>query len=105
MKRFLAREFFIIICYQTDKNSNKLLFNQFYLYLFRNIQVTPELTVKDVMDTWTRQMGLPFINISITNTNGRSTVKAVQKRFLSDIDTNYDETESPYRYARTYSKQ
>lgn len=49
------------------------------------------------MDTWTRQMGFPYINITITSTGGTTTVKAVQKRFLADINTVYDENESDYR--------
>lgn len=50
-----------------------------------------------MMDTWTRQMGFPYINITITSTGSKTTVKAVQKRFLADINTIYDENESDYR--------
>ncbi|XP_076074224.1 glutamyl aminopeptidase-like [Mytilus galloprovincialis] len=60
--------------------------------------VEPNLTVKAMMDTWTRQMGFPYINITITSTGSKTTVKAVQKRFLADINTIYDENESDYRY-------
>lgn len=62
-----------------------------------NIQVQQGLSVKEVMDTWTRQMGFPYLNITVTNNGGTTTVKAVQKRFLADISTDYDEAESPYR--------
>lgn len=56
-------------------------------------------SVKEVMDTWTRQMGLPYINITFSETNGQlSKVSATQKRFLADRTMSYDETESPFRY-------
>lgn len=61
-------------------------------------EVQQGLSVKEVMDTWTRQMGFPYLNITVTNNGGTTTVKAVQKRFLADISTDYDESESPYRY-------
>lgn len=66
---------------------------------FRNFyfKTEPRISVKDMMDTWTRQMGLPYINISVSSTGGMTTVKAVQKRFLADISTQYDENESPYK--------
>ncbi|KAM3940520.1 glutamyl aminopeptidase [Leptodactylus fuscus] len=47
--------------------------------------------VKEVMDTWTRQMGYPVLNVESGNI-----VK--QQRFLLDPKANTSEPESPYRY-------
>ncbi|CAN2388886.1 angiotensin maturation [Pristimantis euphronides] len=47
--------------------------------------------VKEVMDTWTRQMGYPVLNVESGNI-----VK--QQRFLLDPKANLSEPESPYRY-------
>ena len=54
-------------------------------------------SVKSVMDTWTRQMGLPYINITYSQDGGTRKVKATQKRFLADRTLEYDETESDFR--------
>ena len=44
-------------------------------------------------------MGLPYINITVSETNGQlSKVSATQKRFLADRTMSYDETESPFRW-------
>lgn len=56
--------------------------------------ITSELSVKTVMDTWTKQMGLPYINITIDGYN----VTATQHRFLADSSTKFDSTESEYGY-------
>ncbi|XP_066429926.1 glutamyl aminopeptidase [Eleutherodactylus coqui] len=47
--------------------------------------------VKDMMDTWTRQMGYPVLNVESGNI-----VK--QQRFLLDTKANASEPESPYKY-------
>ncbi|KAJ8317988.1 hypothetical protein KUTeg_003079 [Tegillarca granosa] len=54
------------------------------------------LSVRDVMDTWTRQMGLPYINIVFDSKLNKAT--ATQKRFLADKTTKFNENRSPYRY-------
>ncbi|XP_056420529.1 glutamyl aminopeptidase [Hyla sarda] len=46
--------------------------------------------VKDVMDTWTRQMGYPVLNVS------DNVVK--QERFLLDPNANSSHPESPFNY-------
>ncbi|XP_060595216.1 glutamyl aminopeptidase-like [Ruditapes philippinarum] len=55
-------------------------------------------SVKEVMDTWTLQMGLPYINVTYVNSGSKTRVTASQKRFLADKNMNYDENESPFRY-------
>ena len=54
--------------------------------------------VKTMMDTWTRQMGFPYINISMSTTGTKTIVVATQRRFLADKGTEFDPTESPFRY-------
>lgn len=51
------------------------------------------INVGDVMDTWTRQMGLPVVNV---RKNSDSWV-LTQERFLSDANAKYDLKESPYK--------
>lgn len=52
------------------------------------------LSVKTVMDTWTKQMGLPYINVTV---NG-SLVTVRQQRFLADSSIHYNASESEYGY-------
>nr|XP_033811401.1 glutamyl aminopeptidase [Geotrypetes seraphini] len=47
--------------------------------------------VKDVMDTWTRQMGYPVLNVE-------SDIKVTQKRFLLDPNANTSEPPSDLNY-------
>ncbi|XP_077135083.1 glutamyl aminopeptidase [Ranitomeya variabilis] len=47
--------------------------------------------VKDVMDTWTRQMGYPVLNVQSGNT-------VEQQRFLLDPNADASTPESPYNY-------
>ena len=54
--------------------------------------------VKSMMDTWTRQMGFPYINITMATTGTKTIVVATQRRFLADKATEFDPTESPFRY-------
>ncbi|XP_053392901.1 glutamyl aminopeptidase-like [Mercenaria mercenaria] len=56
--------------------------------------ISTDLSVKTVMDTWTKQMGLPFINVTV---NG-SKVTLTQERFLADSSIHYDPSESEYGY-------
>ena len=50
------------------------------------------------MDTWTLQMGLPYVNITYVTQNGQTTITATQKRFLADMTTEYDEQDSNFGY-------
>ena len=51
-----------------------------------------DLTVKEIMDTWTLQMGLPVINVDWDNNTGR--VELEQERFLLFQD-EYDSKKEP----------
>ena len=55
--------------------------------------VKHKINVKAIMDTWTRQMGFPVVNV----TRNKSTVMLTQKRFLINPDAEYDPEESEYR--------
>ncbi|WAQ96948.1 AMPE-like protein [Mya arenaria] len=62
-------------------------------------QVRGGYSVKEVMDTWTLQMGLPYINISTApGSGGITNVMASQHRFLAHKSLAYDPNESPFRY-------
>ncbi|KAH3860698.1 hypothetical protein DPMN_023616 [Dreissena polymorpha] len=63
-------------------------------------QVNDGYTVKDVMDTWTLQMGLPFVNLTFSPIPGGqgSVVTATQHRFLADRTLASNESESKFRY-------
>lgn len=56
-------------------------------------QVTgPDINVPEIMDTWTRQMGFPVINVKrIENSWTLS-----QERFLADPDASYNSSESEF---------
>ncbi|KAL5018116.1 hypothetical protein ScPMuIL_003838 [Solemya velum] len=56
--------------------------------------VTPSLPVKSMMDTWTRQMGFPYIKIYAKN----RMIIAEQHRFLAQSSMSYNDSESPFRY-------
>ncbi|XP_035669348.1 aminopeptidase N-like isoform X1 [Branchiostoma floridae] len=53
-----------------------------------------DVQVKDVMDTWTLQMGFPVVTVTRDYSNGRVTVS--QRHFLYDPEANVPE--SPYNY-------
>ncbi|XP_076453772.1 glutamyl aminopeptidase-like [Babylonia areolata] len=73
-------------------------------------QVEGAPNVKYIMDTWTRQMGFPYINLTFTphpqvrgsptrsTTTTTTTVTATQARFLADPGAVFDEDQSPFRY-------
>lgn len=52
------------------------------------------------MDTWTKQMGLPYINVSIDAVGKKVTVE--QRRFLADPATEVDPNTSPFRYMNCF---
>lgn len=54
---------------------------------------SPGVNVARVMDTWTRQMGLPVLIV----TQDGDTITVTQKRFTTDINATYDRNESPYK--------
>ncbi|XP_019622952.1 PREDICTED: aminopeptidase Ey-like isoform X1 [Branchiostoma belcheri] len=53
-----------------------------------------DVQVKEVMDTWTLQMGFPVVTVTRDYSNGR--VTATQRHFLYDPEVNVPE--SPYNY-------
>ncbi|XP_078666409.1 aminopeptidase Ey-like [Branchiostoma floridae x Branchiostoma belcheri] len=53
-----------------------------------------DVQVKEVMDTWTLQMGFPVVTVTRDYSNGR--VTATQRHFLYDPEV--DVPESPYNY-------
>ncbi|XP_064645182.1 aminopeptidase N-like isoform X2 [Lineus longissimus] len=55
--------------------------------------VTPDVTT--VMDTWTRQMGLPLVTVTRI---GNDRVLLKQERFLLNPDEKFDPSDSPYGY-------
>ncbi|KAK5856953.1 hypothetical protein PBY51_010228 [Eleginops maclovinus] len=55
------------------------------------------LPVADVMDTWTKQMGYPVLDLTVTETDA----KLSQKRFLLDPNANASTTPSPLGYKWT----
>ncbi|XP_041364193.1 glutamyl aminopeptidase-like [Gigantopelta aegis] len=55
--------------------------------------------VKHIMDTWTRQMGFPFVDISFTSLgSGRTSVSARQKRYLADPSATFNTSDSEFGY-------
>uniref|UniRef100_A0A3Q1IP30 Aminopeptidase n=1 Tax=Anabas testudineus TaxID=64144 RepID=A0A3Q1IP30_ANATE len=55
------------------------------------------LPVEEVMDTWTKQMGYPVLNLSVSETNARLT----QQRFVLDPKTDASQPPSPLGYKWT----
>ncbi|XP_041810106.1 glutamyl aminopeptidase [Chelmon rostratus] len=55
------------------------------------------LPVAEVMDTWTKQMGYPVLNLTVSETNA----KLSQKRFLLDPKANASEPTSTFGYKWT----
>ncbi|XP_029900588.1 glutamyl aminopeptidase isoform X2 [Myripristis murdjan] len=55
------------------------------------------LPVADVMDTWTKQMGYPVLDVAVSGTGARLR----QKRFLLDPLANPNEPASPFSYKWT----
>ncbi|CAJ1074218.1 glutamyl aminopeptidase [Xyrichtys novacula] len=55
------------------------------------------LPVADVMDTWTKQMGYPVLDLFVSDTGAKLT----QRRFLLDPKANATEPPSPFEYKWT----
>lgn len=65
--------------------------------LWKELQETIEdknIKVDKVMDTWTRQMGYPVLEVT---KNGNQTRVLTQCRFLANLDAVSNPEESPYR--------
>uniref|UniRef100_A0A3Q3MWI2 Aminopeptidase n=1 Tax=Mastacembelus armatus TaxID=205130 RepID=A0A3Q3MWI2_9TELE len=73
-------------------------------YYFRNAKtanfwesLVSGLPVASVMDTWTKQMGYPVLDLSVSETD----FKLSQKRFLLDPKADADQPPSPFGYKWT----
>ncbi|XP_043999504.1 glutamyl aminopeptidase [Gambusia affinis] len=55
------------------------------------------LPVAEVMDTWTKQMGYPVVDVTISESNAKLT----QKRFLLDPSADPSQPYSPFQYKWT----
>ena len=66
----------------------EILLIQFFL------QVTENLSVKTLMDTWTLQEGLPYINVSIDTTGKHITLH--QQIFLANPDAQLNIIDGPF---------
>ncbi|XP_058810671.1 glutamyl aminopeptidase-like isoform X2 [Phymastichus coffea] len=64
--------------------------------LFEIIQETigSKINIASIMDTWTRQMGFPVVDV----TKHKNMYVLTQKRFLAKANTTFDPSESPYGY-------
>lgn len=60
-----------------------------------------KLPVAEVMDTWTKQMGYPVVDLTISETNAKLT----QKRFLLDPLADPSQPASPFQYKWTIPVQ
>ena len=67
--------------------------------LFKMVQNTlgDQINISAIMDTWTRQMGFPVVNV----TKHKFTYILTQKRFLGNPNSSFDASESPFGYKWT----
>lgn len=54
-----------------------------------------QMDIKSFMDTWTRQMGYPVLQVKIDKEKNQMNI--TQERFLSDPNAVYDKNSSPYK--------
>ena len=59
--------------------------------------VGDRFNIIDIMDTWTRQMGFPVVNV----TKHKFTYTLTQKRFLENSAASFDPSESEFSYKWT----
>ena len=55
-------------------------------------------TVNGVLDTWTRQMGYPFISVNSKTENGKTVLSLQQKRFLTNPEEDISKPDSNLNY-------
>lgn len=67
--------------------------------LFTVIQETcgNQINIISIMDTWTRQMGFPVVDVA----KHKNMFTLTQKRFLAKANTTFDPSESPFGYKWT----
>ena len=65
--------------------------------LFNILQesVGNRININAIMDTWTRQMGFPVVNVAVKS---KTSYTLTQKRFLADPEAQFDASESDYGY-------
>lgn len=65
--------------------------------LFNILQESVEnrININAIMDTWTRQMGFPVVNVAVKS---KTSYTLTQKRFLADPEAKFDPSESNYGY-------
>lgn len=51
-----------------------------------------DLPVAEVMDTWTKQMGYPVLDVSVSETSA----SLRQQRFVLDPETDANQSSSPF---------
>ncbi|XP_043478871.1 glutamyl aminopeptidase-like isoform X1 [Leptopilina heterotoma] len=56
------------------------------------------ININSIMDTWTRQMGFPVINVTVKT---KTSYTVTQKRFLADPEAQFNVTDSDYGYKWT----
>lgn len=76
---------FILKCYLS------IYLCHIFIYLPLRVQVSG-LPIAGVMDTWTKQMGYPVLDLSVSESNAKLT----QKRFLLDPKANASLPTSPF---------
>lgn len=59
--------------------------------------VGDKINVNAIMDTWTRQMGFPVVNVK----KHKFTYILTQKRFLANSEAKFNPEDSPYYYKWT----
>lgn len=74
--------------YQNAETSN--------LFSILQDAVGSSLDITPIMDTWTRQMGFPVVNVA----KDGNVYTLTQKRFLADPKAVYDPAESKYGYVK-----
>lgn len=63
-------------------------------FMFYSQTINGPLKIKDIMDTWSLQMGYPVINV----TNQGDYYQIAQSRFLLIPGGTYNASESPFQY-------
>ncbi|XP_036006762.1 glutamyl aminopeptidase isoform X2 [Fundulus heteroclitus] len=82
-----CRKYLKDFCFKNAKTAN----------FWASLAEVSKLPVAEVMDTWTKQMGYPVVNLAVSETDAKLT----QERFLLDPLANPSEPASPFLYKWT----
>lgn len=98
LENFLGEETFNtgVTTYLNEFAYNNAETSDFFRILQSQTKVSINIT--SIMDTWTRQMGYPVVNVT---KNNEKNYTLTQKRFLADPEAIYDPSESDYSYKWT----